>query len=432
MSREALTGSRIRERRIILGCKQADLARQIGISASYLNLIEHNRRKIGGKLLLDIAARLKVDASTLTERAEIALIASLREAAHGTGVSSEELDRVEEFVARFPSWANSLAVSNQKIFGLEQMIATLNDRITHDPQLAASVHEVLSTVASIRSTASILVEDKKLEPHWRDKFHANIDSDSRRLAASSKALVGFLDVDSGEAAISSSPQEEVEAFLAANDYCFPEIEAGRIKPADEINNASNLTSISARQIAESFLEKIVADSAQVKMSHLLAQLEVLGPDLVQLASKFQVSLPCIMRRLASVPRLGMGLVTADRSGALLFRKSIPGFTIPRYGAACPLWPIFQVMGQAGHIISKRIQISRHTDTVFQCFAAAELIGSSVVNSAPLTEATMLIVPVASGQIDPTILTEEMGSSCRICSRRNCMGRREPSILGEEF
>ena len=31
-----------------------------------------------------------------------------------------------------------------------------------------------------------------------------------------------------------------------------------------------------------------------------------------------------------------------------------------------------------------------------------------------------------------ILTEEMGSSCRICSRRNCMGRREPSILGEEF
>lgn len=58
MARDALTGTRIRERRAMGGLKQSDLARQIGISASYLNLIEHNRRRIGGKLLLDIAAAL--------------------------------------------------------------------------------------------------------------------------------------------------------------------------------------------------------------------------------------------------------------------------------------------------------------------------------------------------------------------------------------
>ncbi|WP_304951541.1 helix-turn-helix domain-containing protein, partial [Sulfitobacter sp.] len=50
--REGLTGSRIRERRVMAGLKQAELAQQSGISASYLNLIEHNRRRIGGKLLL--------------------------------------------------------------------------------------------------------------------------------------------------------------------------------------------------------------------------------------------------------------------------------------------------------------------------------------------------------------------------------------------
>ena len=56
MSREGLTGSRIRERRVMAGQKQADLAKAIGISASYLNLIEHNRRRIGGKLLLNFHA----------------------------------------------------------------------------------------------------------------------------------------------------------------------------------------------------------------------------------------------------------------------------------------------------------------------------------------------------------------------------------------
>ncbi|MEO2038381.1 MAG: helix-turn-helix transcriptional regulator, partial [Martelella sp.] len=73
MARDTLTGSRIRERRIILGLKQAELARRAEISASYLNLIEHNRRRIGGKLLLDIAEILGVEPAVLTEGAEATL-----------------------------------------------------------------------------------------------------------------------------------------------------------------------------------------------------------------------------------------------------------------------------------------------------------------------------------------------------------------------
>jgi DNA-binding XRE family transcriptional regulator len=49
MAKASMIGSRIRERREMAGLKQADLARRAGISASYLNLIEHNRRRIGGK-----------------------------------------------------------------------------------------------------------------------------------------------------------------------------------------------------------------------------------------------------------------------------------------------------------------------------------------------------------------------------------------------
>ena len=47
MPRTALTGTRVRERRLLLGLKQADLARTAGISPAYLNLIEHNRRRVG-------------------------------------------------------------------------------------------------------------------------------------------------------------------------------------------------------------------------------------------------------------------------------------------------------------------------------------------------------------------------------------------------
>ncbi|WP_223422861.1 helix-turn-helix domain-containing protein [Tateyamaria pelophila] len=432
MTREALTGSRIRERRIILGVKQADLARQIGISASYLNLIEHNRRRIGGKLLLDIAGVLGVEISALTEGAEAALIAALRDAAQGARMPDAEMERAEEFAGRFPAWADALSKSHRRIAVLERMIETLNDRLTHDPELAASVHEVLSTAAAIRSTASILAEDKDLDPEWRDRFHANIDADSRRLAASSKALVGFLDAETGEAVTSSTPQEEVEEFLAARNYSFEDLEAGAVQPADAIKDAPELTSVSARQVAEDVLKRIVQDSERVAMPKLERALETVGADPVALAEHFRVSVPCIMRRMASLPKLGLGLVVSDRSGALLFRKGVPGFAIPRYGAACPLWPLFQVLGQPGHVLSQRIQVPGRADAVFDCYAAAESVGPMVINVPPLIEATMLIVPVPGPDQDSDAAPQEMGASCRICPRRGCPGRREPSILSAGF
>jgi transcriptional regulator with XRE-family HTH domain len=157
MAREGLTGSRIRERRVMAGLKQADLARDIGISASYLNLIEHNRRRIGGKLLLNIASVLGVEPQTLTEGAEAALIAALREAADEAGLTGPEASRADEFAGRFPGWADVLAGTRRRVASLEQTVEALTDRLAHDPHLAASMHELLTTAAAIRSTACLTV-----------------------------------------------------------------------------------------------------------------------------------------------------------------------------------------------------------------------------------------------------------------------------------
>ena len=228
--REGLTGTRIRERRAMAGLKQAELASRIGISASYLNLIEHNRRRIGGKLLLNIASALGVDASALTEGAEAALIAKLREAASAAKLPKVDVNTADEFASRFPGWAEVLAAGYRRVGALERTVETLSDRLAHDPKLAASVHELLSTAAAIRSTASILANDKKITTEWRDRFYGNLDQDSRRLAQSSKALVNYLDNQSGdqEGYAIGSPQEEVDAFFAEHDYTFEEIEGGTI------------------------------------------------------------------------------------------------------------------------------------------------------------------------------------------------------------
>ena len=77
MSRTIL-GTRIRERRRSIGITQAELARRIGISASYLNLIEHNKRGIAGVEYVETlgAADLSV-ADPLAGKVIIALAARL-------------------------------------------------------------------------------------------------------------------------------------------------------------------------------------------------------------------------------------------------------------------------------------------------------------------------------------------------------------------
>ena len=81
MPHTSMIGSRIRERRVLSGIRQSELAKRAGISPSYLNLIEHNRRRIGGKTLLQLAEALEVEPSWLSEGAGATLIQGLREAA---------------------------------------------------------------------------------------------------------------------------------------------------------------------------------------------------------------------------------------------------------------------------------------------------------------------------------------------------------------
>ncbi|KAB2883006.1 MAG: helix-turn-helix transcriptional regulator, partial [Albidovulum sp.] len=125
MARSALTGTRVRERRQRIGLKQADLARAVGVSPAYLNLIEHNRRRVGADLLASLAEALGVGEAALAEGADSALFEGLREAAAGAAgaeagaaESAPETDRIEEFVGRFPGWAALLAERQARIGAL--------------------------------------------------------------------------------------------------------------------------------------------------------------------------------------------------------------------------------------------------------------------------------------------------------------------------
>jgi hypothetical protein len=417
MPMQALSGSRVRERRRALGLRQAELAAMAGISASYLNLIEHNRRRIGPELMARLAAGLGVTVEVLEGGAGAALAEDLRAAAAAEPAARAEIDAIEDLVGRFPGWAGLVVAQHRRAGRLTGAVEALNDRISHDPHLSAALHEVISAVTAVRSVSAILAETDDIDGEWRQRFHQSLHGDAERLAQGAEALVAYL--DGSEAArdeAAASPQEEVEAWLAGRGWALAPDPA----LAAEIEA---LAASGARALARAIAAQAAADAALLPEAALTPALAELGPDPWRIAARFGTSPAPAMRRIALRPGSAAGLVACDASGTLVFRKPADGFAIPRFGAACALWPLYAALGQPMRPVAARVRVAGRGGRHFAVHAFCEPRWPGGFSGPELREAVMLILPD-----DRAGEAVEVGSTCRICPAAACPARREPTFL----
>ena len=145
-----------------------------------------------------------------------------------------------------------------------------------------------------------------------------------------------------------------------------------------------------------------------------------------LAGRLAVEPLAAMRRLACLPDLGAGLVLCDASGTLTFRKPAADFPLPRFGAACPLWPLYAALARPQQPVETRVEIAGQAGRRHRVIAVSALRYPLGLRGPELREAGMLILPdEGAGPVLP------IGSSCRVCPRGACVARREPSILTVE-
>ena len=430
MANPTRIGARIRAKRGDLGLRQADLARSCGISPSYLNLIEHERRRIGGALLRRIAEALEMDPELLSEGAETTLTTALGAAADSLPAANAEVDRLDEFASRFPGWAQVIESQHAELGRLQRLVAELSDRLTYDPFLSASMHEVLSSVTAVRSASAILADGSEISPEWQARFHRNIFEDSQRLATSTEALVQYLDAGGNTAGTASLPQDEVETWLSEKAWQVPEIETNPSLANDDVPGLAELGP-SARALAMAVVDQYREDAKTLSLQDLKeAAAETCDP--IDLAARFSLGLPTVLRRLAALGPddlpygQAFGLVACDASGTMIFRKPILGFDVPQYGAACALWPLFQAIQRPMTPIRQEVRTVAREEYLFETFAFAELNYPAGYGKPPVITSWMLIAPKKHKVTDALAV----GMSCRICSVEGCPARREPSIVGK--
>jgi predicted transcriptional regulator/transcriptional regulator with XRE-family HTH domain len=215
-------GLRISSKRRAIGISQAALARRAGISASYLNLIEGNKRHVGGSLLIRLAQALELDIGELSGEAEHRLIAEVDEALADPLLAGIGAPSAHDLVAQQPAAALAIARLHRAYQGAQANADDYADRLRADPLLAQLLHRVLSGITAVRSSAEILDDVSDLDETERRRFIESIARETKGLSEVAHGLVGQFEVDAKARRL--SPQRELDDLIFENDNYFPALE----------------------------------------------------------------------------------------------------------------------------------------------------------------------------------------------------------------
>lgn len=218
-------GFRISNRRKSLKISQAALARMVGISPSYLNLIENNKRDIGGALLQRVALHLRIETGDLAGDEEQKLLQDLEEAYADPLVESLDFQHDERrlLVAQYPASAAAMARLHRAYSNAVASADIYADRLRSDPLLSQLLHQILSGITAVRSSAEILEDVEDLDEAERRQFLGAIGREARGLSDVVRSLIGQFDVSSTVANNVSALREIDDMIIEQQNY-FPQFE----------------------------------------------------------------------------------------------------------------------------------------------------------------------------------------------------------------
>lgn len=438
----SMMGTRIRERRRAKKLSQSALAAKAGISASYMNLIEHNHRGIAGRTLLAIAESLDIHPTELSDGANHHVFTKLQEAASFDEDNEVELHRVEEYVGRFPGWARLSTKLLDNIQLQDQRLLALSDRLGADPFFSEAMHLMLSNVTAIQSTSDILASTPDIDDEQADKFLDNMRSESTRLSETvSKLLAYFEQTSADETASQTKPtQSKLELFWEGRNFYLPELEAEDEKNSENLGRIMkswNFHETGEEKAAKNALDRYNEIAKILPLSEFISAAETCAYNPVALAQQFNCHIHDIFYRFAHLPDEWenielpqFGLIECDGAGGVLFRKPLKTLALPKKSGACPLWPLYRSISQPMQPL--RAVMETPTGESFITHAFTDWSGGGTYGMPDTVKSAMLFtadyqsfLPAQERRILPTL---KVGLNCEVCPRANCSARRADSIL----
>ena len=227
MAKNIMLGTRLRRLRNDRGMSQVKLADQLGISASYLNLIEHNRRTLTVPLLLRLSQILEVDPQVFSPQQENLLSGEMTETLQDP--MFEDLHLSEADIGALVADAPELCQAVVKAYGAYRKshddLQMVSERLAQDPVISNAGYRLRMLLTSILSFSEILHDTKDLSDDERQDFSKIVMNESENLSEAVTDMLGLITGDGlMDVAGGLSPTEAVTDFMQANNNFIAPLE----------------------------------------------------------------------------------------------------------------------------------------------------------------------------------------------------------------
>jgi predicted transcriptional regulator/transcriptional regulator with XRE-family HTH domain len=437
-----LIGRTVRRLRGEQRLSQQALAQRLGISPSYLNLIEHDQRNVTASLLIKLAEMLHVDLTALSGAQERELEVGLREVFSDPHLGVEPIPEGElEAVAANPAVARGVLalyrawrVAREDASGLA---LPSGRRILLPNEEARDVfHERGNYFAELEAVADSIASEMNVAPaetnHALAERLRRLHQVSVRVSPMEDALRRY-EPETRSLTLSEQLPRESRGFHMAFQVMLLEardvVEALLATIAPSSPEAASLIRLGLLNYA--------AGCLLMPYAAFLDSARMLRHDMDALAARFCVSYEQACHRLSTMQRSGARgipffFLRADPAGNVSKQFSAGGFPFARYGGSCPRWVVHAAFATPGTI---RVQVAQLPDgATFLCFAKAIEGPAAAWGEPPPVHVIAMGCDVAqAGDVvyaDGVNLEHAavgIGLSCRLCDRQNCRSRAFPPL-----
>lgn len=437
-----LIGRAVRRLRIEQALTQQGLAGKLGISASYLNLIEHEQRPVTAALLIKLAETLKVDLASLSGSQERQLEAGLREVFADplldqqidgrdlAALASDSPAAARGILALYRAWrvareeSSGIALPSGRrlLMPNEEARDTIHERANHFPDLEAAAEAIAATLPTGPPDRDYAIIDRLRRSHGLHIQVGPLEGALRRYEPSTRRF-----------ALSEQLPRESQAFHLAFQLVLLEardmIEAQIAAIAPSSTEAASLIRLA--------LLNYTAAAVLLPYDAFREAAAGLRHDIQGLQARFGASYEQICQRLSSLQRTGARgvpffFLRVDPAGNVSKRFSAAGFPFARFGGSCPRWVVHGAFGQPGRI---HVQVAQLPDgATFLCFARSVIGRAAHWGEPPPTHVIAMgcdighaAALVYADGIDLERAVVGIGLSCRLCDREGCRSRAFPPL-----
>jgi hypothetical protein len=450
-TRKVYAHTKLRRLRREHGFNQVELARELGISTSYLNQIEQNQRPLTAAVLLRITEVLGVEAEYFSEADQERMTTDLRSAladeACGTPPASEE---IAEVARDYPDVARALVTLHRRYRDAAERVAALADPADAATLAPAEPHDEVrdffyahhNHCARLDELAERTAAEMPTRPgRAADALAARLaDRHGVRVVeadAAHAADVRRYEPDSGLVYLSPKLSDGQRAFQLATQLAFLEH-----KPLlDSLAVNEHLSSQDSVTLARIGLANYFAGALLMPYTAFHAAAGELRYDIELLQARFGVGFETVCHRLSTLQRVGrrgvpFSFLRVDRAGNISKRQSATDFHFSRLGGTCPLWTVYEAFSAPGRVLT---QVAEMPDGKRYFWVARTVTRGGLGHNAPRADFAVALgcelrhahqLVYAEGVVldDPRAATP-IGLGCRICERRDCAQRARPPAGG---